>query len=700
MCNWNNLLLIRKIHSGYIKRVLESKKGPFHKKYQKIFADQRERINYNLKDLRYEKDTLTRELLIAKNELFGVFNLQEAKLIKDSTTSNDGKLENRCVNEARRIYRILRPDSPSFFENDLLDENPVFTSSCYTLAVYSLLESLIEDVYSFCEYLEIPDLPEKTTKSLTKIFEKLENFFKLNIDGSNSDLWIDNVWSKLHNLLIDDFKSFTSHDMKIWLKNHLNRVSINLKTLGHYDELYNFSEHILYDSIPIPEQILIENKIGFPIEKSQQYLSTLLSLQKFKVYNIEELIKSLESLGLSKWFKMLPNEIETNLFGTTEPIELLENLKWTQQDIELSYLLIETMSRNLEHLLDIETYTPNSILSNITLNLKNNLFVKDENKWLSSENIKEMILKVYNKFDKKDLKEYIDTPLKQMLIDEENYTNKVGAIVLEPGKDKDWKWIMPSVDCIFDKNRNMYIRNKSNLDPLIRLENLKSFILSKKRMRSMTKEGRVYFIRVITAIGDGNGYFGIGIGYGNDVNSAKNAGIENGLKNMYFLDYDPFESLTTPVLGTEYGSRCLIKSRPIGKGVRCNRKFLPLLYLIGLDNVRFKLKGTSSWITRIRSIRKALESIMSRKTICNMLGRRYFEVGSPGDHTIHWPDEWFNPLLKEYLNRINKLKAMRFKFSKRNRIKFNLLLPTDIKNIIPNYNKSILKSQIININKP
>lgn len=87
MCIGSNLVLIRRIHSGYVKRVLDSKKAPFHKKYEKIFADQRERINYNLKDLRYEKDTLTRELLIAKNELFGIFNLQEAKLIKDSTPS-------------------------------------------------------------------------------------------------------------------------------------------------------------------------------------------------------------------------------------------------------------------------------------------------------------------------------------------------------------------------------------------------------------------------------------------------------------------------------------------------------------------------------------------------------------------------------------------------------------------------------------
>lgn len=52
---------------------------------------------------------------------------------------------------------------------------------------------------------------------------------------------------------------------------------------------YNFSDHILYDclfncfnltlAIPIPEQIIIENKIGFPVEKAQHYLSSLLSLQ-------------------------------------------------------------------------------------------------------------------------------------------------------------------------------------------------------------------------------------------------------------------------------------------------------------------------------------------------------------------------------------------------------------------------------------
>lgn len=66
---------------------------------------------------------------------------------------------------------------------------------------------------------------------------------------------------------------------------------------------------------------------------------------------------------------MLPNEIETSLFGTTGAVEAIENLKWTQEDFDLSYLLIETMARNLDHLLNIETYSPNSILSNITLNV-------------------------------------------------------------------------------------------------------------------------------------------------------------------------------------------------------------------------------------------------------------------------------------------------------------------------------------------
>ncbi|BAM42473.1 uncharacterized protein TOT_040000840 [Theileria orientalis strain Shintoku] len=692
-----NLINIRRIHTGHVKKVLNSNIGALWKVYEKKIGDQRERWDRNNVEVKYEKDKLTRELMAAKRELLGVFSLREATQMLDSNQENE-KYNRENVNEARRIYGILRPEAQSFFETGLYGENqPVFTSSSYTLAVTSILNSMTEDLYKLCEYLGIEDgLPERSHTSYKKIFESLENFFKLRRDGNDADEWIKRVWEKLRPHLTEELEEITNEEMSTWLKSHLRRVENNKKSQEKDDnEWYDFTRDILYDSMPYSEKVAIEDKIGYPLEEASEYLSRLLSLLKDgNVENLDELIESLKGLGLKEWFKLKPNEIEERLFG--RPEEVPDKLDSKREDKELGYLLIETVSRNMEHLLDIESYSPRSILSTISKNLKTSLFEASENKWLPSQYIKEIIERVCNnRSDEVELKEYVETPLKQMLLSDYKYSQQIGPIIMtKQSNRKNWKWVAPSVDGIFDTNRNMYIRNKSNLDPQMRLDNLKSYIVSRRRMRSMTKEGRVYFIRVVVAIGDGNGYFGMGIGYGNDINSAKNSGIENGLKNMYFIDYDPFESLTTPVQGKEYGSRCVIEGREMSKGVKSNRKFLPLVYLMGLDNVKFKLRGTNSWVTRIRSIRKALEAIMSRRTIGRMLGKRYAEVSAPGDDTIHWSDEWFNPILKEYQSKINKLKRMRFKFSRKNRYKYNILVPSDVKSVVPSYNRRMMNKAL------
>ncbi|UKJ99993.2 hypothetical protein MACK_000059 [Theileria orientalis] len=691
-----NLINIRKIHTGHVKKVLNSNLGSLWKVYEKKIGDQRERWDKNNIEMKYEKDKLTRELMMAKRELLGVFSLREATQMLDSSQENT-KYNRQNVNEARRIYGILRPEAQSFFEAGVYEEQqPVFTSSSYTLAVTSILKSMIDDLYKLCEYLGIEDkLPEQSYTSYKKIFENL-SFFKLRRDGTDLEEWINRVWGKLRPHLIEELGDISNEEMSTWLKKHLSRVENNKKLQEkEYNEWYDFTRDILYDSMPYSEKVAIEDKIGYPLEEASEYLSRLLSLLKDgNVENLDELIENLKGLGLKEWFKLKPNEIEERLFGGLEEVQ--ENLDWKREDKELGYLLLETVSRNMEHLLDIESYSPSSILSLISKNLKTNLFEASENKWLPSEYIKEIIERVYNnKKDADELKEYVETPLKQMLMSDYKYSHQIGPIIMTKQLNrKNWKWIVPSVDSIFDTNRNMYIRNKSNLDPQMRLDNLKSYIVSRRRMRSMTKEGRVYFIRVVVAIGDGNGYFGMGIGYGNDINSAKNSGIENGLKNMYFIDYDPFESLTTPVQGKEYSSRCVIEGREMSKGVKSNRKFLPLVYIMGLDNVKFKLRGTNSWVTRIRSIRKALEAIMSRRTIGRMLGKRYAEVSAPGDDTIHWSDEWFNPILKEYQSKINKLKRMRYKFSRKNRYKYNILVPTDVKTVVPSYNRRMMNKNL------
>merc|ERR1711920_438471 len=123
-------------------------------------------------------------------------------------------------------------------------------------------------------------------------------------------------------------------------------------------------------------------------------------------------------------------------------------------------------------------------------------------------------------------------------------------------------------------------------------------------------------------------------------------------------DMDPGRMPCTPVKGTEYKHQCTIIPRPIGRGIQANKKFLPLLYILGLDNARVKFMFPK-WFTRIKSIKRALDMIVSRRTLANMTGKRYALLVAPGDHWVHWPDRWFQKIRTPYDDKAAHAKLVR-----------------------------------------
>merc|ERR1711920_633659 len=136
-------------------------------------------------------------------------------------------------------------------------------------------------------------------------------------------------------------------------------------------------------------------------------------------------------------------------------------------------------------------------------------------------------------------------------------------------------------------------------------------------------------------------------------------------------DMDPGRMPCTPVKGTEYKHQCTIIPRPIGRGIQANKKFLPLLYILGLDNARVKFMFPK-WFTRIKSIKRAMDMIISRRTLANMTGKRYALLVAPGDHWVHWPDRWFDEIRKPYDAKFARVKLERrhaLHFKKRGNMK-------------------------------
>merc|ERR1719253_116427 len=120
----------------------------------------------------------------------------------------------------------------------------------------------------------------------------------------------------------------------------------------------------------------------------------------------------------------------------------------------------------------------------------------------------------------------------------------------------------------------------------------------------MCKVGRIYYFRAIVVIGNGKGVYGFGVGFANTPKEARADAALKALQNLDYIDLDNGKMLCTPVRGTEYGKSCTIVPRPIGRGIRVNKKFLPLAYILGLDNCKMSFLYSPKWFTRIRAIKR------------------------------------------------------------------------------------------------
>jgi len=220
-----------------------------------------------------------------------------------------------------------------------------------------------------------------------------------------------------------------------------------------------------------------------------------------------------------------------------------------------------------------------------------------------------------------------------------------------------WRWRQPP-NTFWDERRKVYIQEQKGIDPNLELRGMRQHMLDVRRMRSMCAVGRVVYFRAIVVVGNGNGVYGFGVGFGNTPKESRSDAMLKALQNLDYIDYDSGRMLTTPCLGREYKHTMKLVPRPIGRGLKCNKRHLPLFYILGLNNCKASFFH-SRWFTRIRAIKRCLDQVMSRRTLANMTGKRYALLVAPGDHWVHWPDRWFNVISEPYQARDKYRKLIR-----------------------------------------
>jgi len=475
-------------------------------------------------------------------------------------------------------------------------------------------------------------------------------------------------------------------------------------------EWYDFGEDFLFDDRPMSPDVLNDREVAgdFPLEKAGEYIQKLFqfsrqgdspkfssssdaSVLRLMADQFQQLVDALSRVGLKQWLCMNVKEIEK--FLPQGEIPKLQSV--SAADRRTAALMLKAAARGKGNLLEFEALDPFQLLNvqqaaqrqgqgqggeeamqGVTASVEEELERLAPNPFLSDEDIErlfsieeaEAVLQgaagedkrgikraaSLSRFEPKDLQEFVQqhdkTPLEHLLEHEEDFYKKAGPAEWRNLHDfADWTWQKPE-GTVYDPKTDSYLRESEAADPKLQLGELRQCVLTVSRMLSMTTNGRLYYYRAVVAVGNGRGLFGYGVGFGADPRAARTDGTLKALKRLDLIDLDPGRTMCTPVRGKEYKHVVKIRPRPLGKGITANRKYLPLVYLAGLENVRFKVpyKASRKWLSGMKALRRALDDIQSRRTIAASTGKKYAALVGAGDHWVHWPDKWFQPIKDEF----------------------------------------------------
>lgn len=735
----------RLLHKGHIGKTLEKLDLPRHHWLKEVDQAPDKSI------VRRQKDKYLRELGAVHQEIQGLFNEEERRAINKVSPEelrhlHDEQQLREDANEGLRIYRMLRPDAPPFYEEEavlgmkakmnkiLVNEAPrdavdavavpdkhgdpfkaylpVVNQRAFLLALESVVASLADDVETLWLLLGLNQdhLPSHEDPLRLKVLmDGLFNAFPLNKDGSNLTKFMEESWPRLKLMMPGEVSDLEPKVIEDWLRGHLRRVRENQqrnerKIMLHQPErflsdreFYSFAEDFPYDNDPMPGGLADERNLDFPLEKAAEFMQSFLHAlgQSGMAAEMEEtapelmggsgeiasqfqdLVWDLEKIGLRSWLKMDLGDLEKFIPKgrlaelSTEPRP--GSIYLNDDDKEVAKLMLRCASRGRADLMDFEAVDPFKLLHDLPAQeideelktLKPNVHIEDfELNGLVDAQFKRLLQRGEAASSRKIFdseKDWMKTgaTVDELYRRELDFYRTAGPVewTHDDNEGYAWKWRQPP-STFWDDRRQVYIQERKGVDPNLNLKEMRQHMVDITRMGSMVKIGRINYFRAIVVVGNGRGVYGFGVGFGNTPKEARTDGAVKALQNLDYIDMDPGRMMCTPTKGTEYKHSVAIIPRPIGRGLKANKKFLPLLYILGLDNCKVKFMY-QKWFTRLKALRRSLDMIISRRTLANMTGKRHALLVAPGDHWVHWPDRWFEEIRKPFDAKSEQVKLAR-----------------------------------------
>jgi hypothetical protein len=549
--------------------------------------------------IRREKDKFAREILKEKENISALFGEAERQSLSTPASKSGPEVVNdtaqnvrKRISDGLRMYRILQPDALPFYKQDAMLsmktklnqlENqysnssstlipadapslgdpfqlqlPVVNPRSFMLALEAATRSLADDLESICvEILGVEEvaLPEKNDpERFLLLVKQVFNAFPLRKDPSHVDQFMVDSWPRLKRLLPESF-DLPDQEVADWLRGHLERVLINQRGSSlTRNEWYNLAVDFSYDNYlnprsvggkPMPDISKVKDQtsrilraLGFGDEGTVETVSS--QLQQF-VYDCDK-------IGLKRWLqeKEIDRTFDEHL--PRGPVPVLAEGEAKPEDIETARLMLKCAARGKPNLLDFDALSPSKLLHSFpTESVEDELSKFPENDFLPDSEIDQLIdveLAAQTLRERPPGKNNeTSSPLEELVQSEIDFAKTAGPADWDNG---DWKWKRPS-EALFDSRLGKYVRNQSLVDPNLNLSSFRQYTCDVRRMCSMSSAGRVYYARSIVVVGNGQGIYGFGVGFGNTPRESNADAAVKALRNLRYVDYDPTRTLTTPV---------------------------------------------------------------------------------------------------------------------------------------------------------
>ena len=154
---------------------------------------------------------------------------------------------------------------------------------------------------------------------------------------------------------------------------------------------------------------------------------------------------------------------------------------------------------------------------------------------------------------------------------------------------------------------------------------LKSTIVSIRRVSKTVKGGRNMRFSVTVVVGDGNGYVGVGLGKSLEIPEAVRKAEEDAKKNLIYV---PTVGTTVPHrnLGVHGAGKVLIMPATQGTGVIAGSSVRTVLEAAGIKDVRAKSIGSNNTGNMAYATIEGLKTMMTVEKVAKLRGKTKEEI--------------------------------------------------------------------------